>query len=104
GRPVGVIVDDKEAERTGPWRESNKRSNRIGDHYLATAKDKGPHSVTWKAVLPKTGTYEVRVSFCGGTGLTKTAPYVIRHAKGETRLIIDQGVNPPIDNLWFPLG
>jgi hypothetical protein len=101
---IGIIVDDTEAKFTGPWRESTKRSNRIGAHYLATAKDKGPHSVTWKSVLPKPGTYEVRVSFCGGTGLTKAAPYVVRHANGETRLLIDQGVKPTIDNLWFPLG
>ena len=103
-QPIGIIVDDNDAKHTGPWNISTRRSNHLGSHYLATAKDKGPHSITWKAVLPKPGTYEVRVSFGGGNGLTKTAPYVIRHAKGETHLIIDQGVNPPIDNLWFPLG
>ncbi|MEO2015113.1 MAG: DUF1592 domain-containing protein, partial [Fuerstiella sp.] len=101
---VGTTVDDTEAERTGPWRKSTRRSNHVGAHYLATDKGKGPYAITWKATLPKPGTYEVRASFCGGEGLTKSAPYLIRHAKGESRLLIDQGTKPTIDGLWFPLG
>ena len=99
-----VVVDDTDAERVGPWRKSNVRSNHKGKHYLATTKNKGPHEITWKAVLPKPGTYEVRVSFGGGEDLSKTAPYTIHHAKGKTQLLIDQSVKPTIDNLWFPLG
>ena len=99
-----VVVDDTETEHTGPWRKSNVRSNHQGKHYLATTKNKGPHEITWKAVLPKPGTYEVRVSFGGGADLSKTAPYTVHHAKGVTQLIIDQSVKPTIDNLWFPLG
>ena len=99
-----VVVDDTDAEHVGPWRKSNVRSNHQGQHYLATAKNKGPHEITWKAVLPKPGSYEVRVSFGGGEGLSQAAPYTVRHAKGKTQLIIDQSVKPTIDNLWFPLG
>ena len=54
--------------------------------------------------MPKPGIYEVRVSFGGGESLSKAAPYTVHHAKGETRLLIDQSAKPTIDNLWFPLG
>ena len=101
---MGITVDDIAAERTGSWRESTHRPNHIGASYMATDKDKGPHSITWKATLPKPGAYEVRVSFCGGNNLATNAPYTIRHAKGESRLLVDQGVKPTIDGLWFPLG
>ncbi|MDA7874515.1 DUF1592 domain-containing protein [Rhodopirellula sp.] len=101
---LGLTVDDTAAKLTGPWRESTNRPNHIGANYLATVKDKGPHSIKWKATLPKPGTYEVRVSFCGGNNLTTNAQYTIRHAKGESRLLVDQGVKPMIDGLWFPLG
>jgi len=101
---IGIIVDDTDAERIGPWRKSNVRSNHLGKHYLATTKNKGPHQVKWQAVLPKPGIYEVRVSFGGGESLSKAAPYTVHHAKGETRLMIDQSAKPTIDNLWFPLG
>ena len=101
---IGIVVDDTEAERSGPWRKSTRRSNHVGTHYLATTKNKGPHQVTWKTRLPKPGIYEVRVSFGGGESLSKAAPYTVHHAKGETRLLIDQSAKPTIDNLWFPLG
>lgn len=101
----GITVDDPAAELTGPWRESTRRSNHIGKHYLADDnKNTGAFAITWKAELPKPGTYEVRVSFGGGEGLAKKAPYLIRHAEGETRLTIDQSITPTIDGLWFPLG
>lgn len=101
---IGTIVHNTDAERLGPWRESTVRSNYVGAHYLATEKGRGPHSIKWNASLPKPGIYEVRASFCGGDNLATNAPYVIRHAKGETRVLIDQGTKPTIDGLWFPLG
>ncbi|MEM7010984.1 MAG: DUF1553 domain-containing protein [Verrucomicrobiota bacterium] len=101
---ASVVVDNVEAETTGSWRKSTYRKNRIGANYFASNNGEGPYSITWKAKLPKPGTYEVRVSFCGGSGIAKTAPYVIRHAEGETPLTIDQTVKPAIRNLWHPLG
>jgi hypothetical protein len=104
-QPVGVTVDDTRAERTGPWRKSTRRSNHVGAHYLADDnKNTGAYAITWKATLPKPGTYEVRVSFGGGEGLARTAPYRVRHAAGETHLSIDQRQKPTIRGLWFPLG
>ena len=104
-QPVGTIVDDSVAERTGPWRKSTRRSNHVGAHYLADDnKNTGAYAITWKATLPKPGTYEVRVSFGGGEGLARTAPYRVRHAEGESRLTIDQSQKPTIQGLWYPLG
>ena len=102
---VGITIDDTAAERTGPWRKSTRRSNHVGAHYLADDnKNTGAYAIKWKAKLPKPGTYEVRVSFGGGESLAKKAPYLVRHADGETRLTIDQSVTPTIQGLWFPLG
>jgi hypothetical protein len=101
----GITVDDTAAELTGPWRESTRRTNHIGKHYLADDnKNTGDYAITWKTELPKPGTYEVRVSFGGGEGLAKKASYLVRHAKGETRLTIDQSQKPTIQDLWFPIG
>jgi mono/diheme cytochrome c family protein len=104
-QPVGITVDDTKAEQTGPWRKSTRRSNHVGAHYLADDnKNTGAFAITWKATLPKPGTYEVRVSFGGGEGLARKAPYRVRHAKGETRLAVDQSQELTIQGLWYPLG
>ncbi len=100
-----IIVDDPDAEITGIWRESTFRSNHIGSHYLVADKDKKDSlSIRWKIPLPKPGQYEVRVSFGGGQGLEKKAPYVITHAQGKTKLYIDQTPKPPIGGLWYSIG
>ncbi|MEM1294605.1 MAG: DUF1553 domain-containing protein, partial [Verrucomicrobiota bacterium] len=101
---ASVVVDNVDAEKSGPWRASSFRKNRIGTNYFASNNGDGPYSITWKAKLPKPGTYEVRVSFCGGGGIATKAPYVIRHAEGETPLTINQTQKPAIRNLWHPLG
>jgi hypothetical protein len=101
---IGVVVDDTAAERSGPWRKSTLRPNHVGDFYLATSKGMGPYSIKWKTPLKKSGKYELRVSFGGGSGLAETAEYIVRHAKGESRLVVNQTVRPPINGLWYPLG
>lgn len=101
---LSIVVDDIDAVKTGPWRKSTHRTNHVGDHYLATDKTNGPHSIKWKATLPKPGKYELRVSFGGGSGLTKKAPYLVRHAEGETPLKVNQTVQPNINGLWFAIG
>ena len=99
------VADDSNAETTGIWRESTLRPNHIGSHYLVADKDKAESlSIRWKVPLPKPGQYEVRVSFGGGQGLEKNARYVVTHAKGQTELLIDQTVKPPINGLWYPIG
>ena len=100
-----IIVDDSSAETTGMWRQSTFRPNHIGAHYLVADKDKkNPLSISWTIPLPQPGEYEVRVSFGGGGGLERKAPYVVTHAKGKTKLFIDQTVTPPISGLWYSIG
>lgn len=100
-----IIVDDSSAEKTGMWRQSTFRPNHIGAHYLVADKDKkNPLSISWTIPLPQPGEYEVRVSFGGGRGLERKAPYIVTHAKGKTKLFIDQTVTPPISGLWYSIG
>ena len=54
-----------------------------------TQRTRPPTKITWKAVLPKPGTYEVRVSFGGGEGLSKAAPtrFIMQREKPVSSLI-----------------
>lgn len=103
-RSAGIVVDDEQAELSGPWRKSTLRSNRIGAHYLASDPGQGPYQIVWKSELPAAGRYQVRVTFGGGNGLAKTAEYVVRHSDGVTKVIVDQTQKPAIRGLWHVLG
>ncbi len=101
---AGIVVDDEQAELSGPWRKSTLRSNRIGAHYLASDPGQGPYQVVWKTELPAAGRYQLRVTFGGGDGLAKTAEYIVRHSDGVTKVIVDQTQRPAIRGLWHLLG
>jgi hypothetical protein len=40
----------------------------------------------------------------GRTGTTTTAPVTIRHADGETKVVLDQKKKPAVDGLLQPVG
>ena len=101
---VGTTVDDTEAERTGPWRKSTRRSNHVGAHYLADDnKNTGAYAITWKATLPKPGTYEVRVSFGGGEGLARKAPIGFATPRAKPACPSIKARSRPFEVSGFPL-
>ena len=102
--PLGTIVDDVDAQKSGPWRESKYRPNHYGKNYLATDKNPVGCSITWKATLPKAGKYELLASFGGGSGLARKARYTLRYADKKDELTVNQTVTPSIDGLWHPIG
>ncbi|MFN5741579.1 MAG: DUF1553 domain-containing protein [Planctomyces sp.] len=103
-RSAGIVVDDVQAELSGPWRKSSLRKNRIGPNYLAGDPGQDSCRIVWKTALPAAGRYQLRVTFGGGDGLAKTAEYVVRHSDGETKVIVDQTRKPAIRGLWQLLG
>ena len=103
-RKGAIVVDDTEATKSGPWRSSTYRPNRVGEHYLATDKGKALASITWKTQLPSPGKYEVRVSFGGGSSLATNATYLVRSGETEHKVVFDQSTKPKVNNLWSPLG
>lgn len=103
-KQLGIVIDDTVATKKGEWRKSTFRPNHVGAHYLADNNGQGEYSIIWKTALPKPGKYEVRVSFGGGSGLAKTAPYLVHHADGESALKVNQSVTPSIRGLFHPIG
>ena len=102
---AGIVLDDNVAEFTGEWTESTFSPNYVGKSYFHDNKQqKGKKSVTWKTRLPKSGRYEVRISFCGLSGRDKNVPVTIQHGDGTARTFLNQSKRAPIDNLFASLG
>jgi hypothetical protein len=101
----GIIVDDTQAKLVGNWKKSTYSSNYFGEGYIHNDQQGvGEKSATFTPTLPHAGEYEVRFAFAGSGGRATNVPIVVRHAKGEERLTVDQTKPAPIDQLWLSLG
>ncbi|MEY2597911.1 MAG: hypothetical protein RLZZ142_170 [Verrucomicrobiota bacterium] len=102
---AGVALDDGDATAVGPWKRSKFCSQYFGEGYLHDEnKEKGAKSLTFTPRLPRSGRYEVRLSFPSLSDRAKRVPVHIFHSKGDTTVYVDQSVVPPIEGRFVSLG
>ena len=100
----GVVVDDTQASQNGEWTESGSAKSFVGDGYAHDGNaDKGAKSLTFRAKLPKAGRYELCLGFRPSKSQATNTPVLIKHAKGNTKLTVNQRKEVTPFN-WVPLG
>lgn len=87
----GVSVDDTQAERVGGWIQSHASGNFYGSGYHHDGKvtDRIKQAI-YQADLPKSGQYEVRLSFPTNSNRSKQTRVDVHHKAGTTTHRIDQ--------------
>ena len=101
----GIVVDDVDAKLVGQWKHSVHTPPFVGKSYLHDMKEgKGEKSATFTPDLPKAGLYEVRMSHNSNIRRANGVPVTIRHADGETVVLINEGEHAPIEKLFRSLG
>ncbi len=101
----GIVVDDPQASRTGDWTPSARWRPFVGSGYIHDNREKkGTKSVIFRPSLPEAGMYEVRAAYTSGADRSRKVPVLIRHADGETRVLLDETSPPPIGGLFRSLG
>jgi hypothetical protein len=101
----GVIVDDTEAERIGNWRSSTFYDTYVGEGYIHDGKQgKGENAVVFEPDLPRSGTYELRLSYTPGGDRAGAVPVTVHHAGGKERVEFDESSEPPISGLFRAVG
>ncbi|MEM0897276.1 MAG: DUF1553 domain-containing protein [Verrucomicrobiota bacterium] len=101
----GIIVDDEDAEFRGDWPESTAVKQWYGKSYRHDDKSgKGEKSAAFTATLEKPGRYELRVSYNGRSGRSRTVPVTVTHLGGETTVRVDQRRAPEHDGLFHTIG
>ncbi|MCI0539409.1 MAG: DUF1549 domain-containing protein, partial [Verrucomicrobiales bacterium] len=104
-RLSGVIVDNIVAEITGNWKESIGSTNFVDRNYLGDGNaDKGKKSVRFVAELPKSGMYEVLVSYPPFWNRATNVPVTIEHAEGTNTVLVNQTKPPVIDKIFVSVG
>lgn len=101
----GIILEAREAQRTGLWTASTHTGPFIGDGYLHDGNTaKAQKSIRFQPRMSKPGKYEVRLAYSALGNRATNTPVTVRHAGGSKTVRIDQRRTPPIDSLFISLG
>ncbi|MEM9480961.1 MAG: DUF1553 domain-containing protein [Verrucomicrobiota bacterium] len=103
--PLGILVDDTEAEFVGNWPESAKVRPWFGSVYRHDdRKHKGEKRGIYRTKIKKAGRYEVRISYNGQNGRSRTVPVTVAHSDGESVVLVNQRQEPGVDGLFHSIG
>jgi hypothetical protein len=87
----GIVVDDKDAKLTGAWGHSSSVPGYVGSDYRHDNNAmKGECRAEFSVQVPKSGSYEVRVSYTANPNRASNAPVTVVSADSETKIIINQ--------------
>ncbi len=100
----GIVMDDQQAEKIGHWTGSTHGNPVDGASVHDANGEKGGLSITYRLTVPKSGRYEVRVSYAPAPNRASNVPVSVQHAKGTETIIVNQKKAPPIDGLFLKLG
>ena len=86
----GIVIDDSQAKLMGDWTNNDKTRPFLGDDYHHNGNSKTPMTARFRAKLPATGRYEVRLAYPAHANRATNTPVTIHHANGTETVRIDQ--------------
>lgn len=99
------IVDDSDATTTGDWKPSKLTPRYVGTGYIHDdRKQKGEKSIEYRWTAPKSGEYEVRLSYTHHASRANNVPVSVEHADGRTDIVLNQQKKPEFDELFSAVG
>jgi Protein of unknown function (DUF1553)/Protein of unknown function (DUF1549)/Planctomycete cytochrome C len=101
----GIVVDDTAAQRVGEWTESKSVRAFVGKGYVHDGgTGKGNKSIAFRADLPRSGKYDVRMSYSPSKNRATRVPVKVTYDGGESIVFVNQRQAPSHDGLFTPLG
>jgi hypothetical protein len=102
---AGIVLDDDAAQRQGFEEQSSAMLPFVNAGYRHDGgKDRGRQWARYTPDLPRTGKYEVRLSYAPSSNRATNVPVTITHADGKTTVKVNQRQPPSIDRAFVSLG
>jgi hypothetical protein len=99
----GIVIDDKEAKLTGKWTEGDGLPMYVEDGYRYASKGSGA-SARFEFTVPRSGDYEVRISYQPHENRATNTPITVFSAAGEKSIKVNQRIAPPLAKGFYTLG
>ena len=101
----GIVVDDADAQLTGFEGHGTSAAPFLGAGYAHdNDADKGSQKAVFKAKLPESGTYEVRIGYSALGNRATNVPVTIHSAEGKKIVKVNQKKAGSVDGFLAPLG
>lgn len=101
----GIVIDNQDALKKGSWSVGSAGRNAVNGGYQHDSNaNKGSTSAIFTAKLPQAGKYEVRFAYVPNNNRAENVPVVVRHAAGETKVIVNERQKPKLDGVSVSLG
>lgn len=101
----GIVMDNPDAEISGPWHLSNNIPPMVSINYLHDSVAKAnPCIARYRITLPEPGRYEVRISYSAHPNRASNAQVTINHTDGIKNIVVDQRNAPPNDKYFLSMG
>lgn len=101
----GIVLDEEDAELIGQWRNSTSVNPFVGLYYAHEVEaGSGDTKANYTPRIPKTGTYEIFVTYTAHPNRCSAAKYTIYHADGVKEVILDQRKVPKGESPLVSIG
>ena len=101
----GIVIDDAAAALKGFDSTGHTSPGYVGDGYRHDGNaEKGAMTARYVPTLPAAGSYRVAVSYSINGNRATNVPVTIRHANGETKVLVNQKLKPAVDGLFHVVG
>ncbi len=101
---AGIVLDDADAKLKG-FEATGGVGSFIGEGYHHdTNENKGAQTARFTPTLPTTGLYRVAISYSTNANRATNVPVIIHHAKGETKVLVNQKLKPNGDGPFHVVG
>jgi hypothetical protein len=102
---AGVVVDDSEATLKGFELTAQTIAGFVGEGYRHDGNaEKGAMSARFTPALPAAGQYQIAVSYSANGNRAANVPVTIHHAKGETKVLVNQKLAPKSEAPFHVVG
>ena len=101
----GIVVDNDKAKKTGDWKTGEGLNNFIGRNYEYAASGKQSATARYEFTPPKSGNYEVRISWQPHENRSPNALVMVEGAKsGTAEQRVNQQVATTLEKGFHSLG